>query len=111
MQAESPPMSEKMASLPGTIPIFVVVAVIFYSSTREPPTPTEAGAVGAFVILVVALLKGMKWASLKEALETAKLTVMIFALISGVLIFVDSWAMLDYLKICGVDTGLPFRLL
>ena len=36
-----------------------------YSGTA---TPTEAGAVGAFVILVVALMKGMKWPSLKEAL-------------------------------------------
>jgi TRAP-type C4-dicarboxylate transport system permease large subunit len=57
-----------------------------YSGTAPP---TEAGALGAFVVLVVALAKGMKWASLKEALlETAKLTVMIFALIWGVLIFV-----------------------
>ena len=53
----SPPMSEKMASLPGTIPIFVVVAVIFYSMYSGTATPTEAGAVGAFIILVVALLK------------------------------------------------------
>ncbi len=80
---------EKIASIPGTIPIFVVVAVIFYSMYSGTATPTEAGALGAFVVLVVAMAKGMKWASLKEALlETAKLTVMIFALIWGVLIFV-----------------------
>ncbi|MBM85840.1 MAG: C4-dicarboxylate ABC transporter permease [Rhodospirillaceae bacterium] len=85
----SPPMSERMASIPGTIPIFVVVAVIFYSMYSGTATPTEAGALGAFVVLVVALVKGMKWGALKEALlETAKLTVMIFALIWGVLIFV-----------------------
>ena len=73
-------------------------------------TPTEAGAVGAFVILVVALLKGMKWASLKEALlETAKLTVMIFALIWGVLIFVRflGYAGLPQ-EFAGWITGLPF---
>ena len=82
-------VKEKIASVPGTIPIFVVVAVIFYSMYSGTATPTEAGALGAFVVLVVALAKGMKWASLKEALlETAKLTVMIFALIWGVLIFV-----------------------
>ena len=52
-------------------------------------TPTEAGALGAFVVLLIALARGMKWASLQDALmETAKLTVMIFALIWGVLIFV-----------------------
>ena len=107
---ESPPMSEKMASLPGTIPIFVVVAVIFYSMYSGTATPTEAGAVGAFVILVVALLRGMKWASLKEALlETAKLTVMIFALIWGVLIFVRflGYAGLPQ-EFAGWITGLPF---
>ncbi len=86
---KSPPMAERFASIPGTIPIFVVVVVIFYSMYSGTATPTEAGALGAFVVLVVALAKGMKWASLRDALlETAKLTVMIFALIWGVLIFV-----------------------
>ena len=85
----SPPWSERFSSLPGTVPIFVVVAVIFYSMYSGTATPTEAGALGAFVVLVVALAKGMRWGALQEALlETAKLTVMIFALIWGVLIFV-----------------------
>ena len=85
----SPPWTERFSSLPGTVPIFVVVAVIFYSMYSGTATPTEAGALGAFVVLVVALAKGMRWGALKEALlETAKLTVMIFALIWGVLIFV-----------------------
>ena len=48
---------------------------------------TEAGALGAFVVLVIALIRGMKMGALQDALmETAKLTVMIFALIWGVLI-------------------------
>ena len=52
-------------------------------------TPTEAGALGAFVVYVAALLNRMKWGQLNEALiETAKLTVMIFAIIWGILIFV-----------------------
>ena len=85
----SPPLRERFASLPGTVPIFVVVAVIFYSMYSGTATPTEAGALGAFVVLVVALARGMRWGALREALlETAKLTVMIFALIWGVLIFV-----------------------
>ena len=86
---ESPPLSEKFASIPGTLPIFLVVAIIFYSMYSGTATPTEAGALGAFVVLVIALIRGMKWNSLREALlETAKLTTMIFALIWGVLIFV-----------------------
>ena len=52
-------------------------------------TPTEAGALGAFVVYVTALLNRMKWRELNDALlETAKLTVMIFAIIWGILIFV-----------------------
>jgi TRAP-type C4-dicarboxylate transport system permease large subunit len=52
-------------------------------------TPTEAGALGAFVVFVLALLNGMRWRSLREALlESAKLTVMIFSIIWGVLLFV-----------------------
>ena len=57
-----------------------------YSGTA---TPTEAGALGAFVVLVMALVRGMSWKNLRAALEeTARLTVMIFALIWGILIFV-----------------------
>jgi tripartite ATP-independent transporter DctM subunit len=83
------PMSEKIATLPGTIPIFAVVAIIFSAMYSGWATPTEAGALGAFVVLVIALYRGMKMSDLINALmETAKLTVMIFALIWGVLIFV-----------------------
>ena len=52
-------------------------------------TPTEGGAVGAFIVFLMALYRGMRWAELKDALiETAKLTVMIFTIIWGVLIYV-----------------------
>ena len=76
-------------SLPPTLPIFAVVAIIFSAMYAGWATPTEAGALGAFVVMCIALYRGMQWAALKSALlETAKLTVMIFALIWGVLIFV-----------------------
>ena len=85
----SAPMKEKIASLPGTLPIIAVVAIIFYSMYSGTATPTEAGALGAFVVLVMALVRGMSWKNLRAALEeTARLTVMIFALIWGILIFV-----------------------
>ena len=86
---ESPPMMEKLKTLPGTLPIFFVVGVIFWAMYTGKATPTEAGALGAFIVLCVAVFHGMKWDNLEDALlETAKLTVMIFALIWGVLIFV-----------------------
>jgi len=80
---------ERFASLPGTIPIMLVVFIIVYSIYFGWATPTEAGALGAGVVLIMALWQGMRWNSLKGALmESAKLTVMIFTMIWGVLIYV-----------------------
>jgi tripartite ATP-independent transporter DctM subunit len=81
--------NDRFRSIPGTLPIAFVIVVIFGSMYFGWATPTEAGAVGSFVVFVIALVNGMRWKTLKEALlETAKLTVMIFSLIWGVLIFV-----------------------
>ena len=85
---------ERFASLPPAMPIFVVVAVIIlfvYNPFGGDAwgTPTEGGAIGAFVVFCMALYRGMRWAQLKDALiETAKLAVMIFTIIWGVLIYV-----------------------
>ncbi|MCR9088306.1 MAG: TRAP transporter large permease [Rhodobacteraceae bacterium] len=80
---------QRFAALPGAMPIFVVVFIIVYSIYFGWATPTEAGALGAFVVLIMALWQGMRWGQLKGALiEAAKLTVMIFTMIWGVLIYV-----------------------
>jgi tripartite ATP-independent transporter DctM subunit len=85
----SPPMSVRVRSLPPVMPVALVIGIIFYSMYSGQATPTEAGALGAFVVFVIALLRGMRWGNFRDALlETAKLTVMIFSLIWGVLIFV-----------------------
>jgi tripartite ATP-independent transporter DctM subunit len=85
---------ERLVSLPPALPIvFVVVIIIFF--VYNPfggdawGTPTEGGAIGAFVVFLMAVWRGMRWAELRDALlETAKLSVMIFTIIWGVLIFV-----------------------
>lgn len=85
---------ERFESLPPALPIVFVVVVIIcfvYNPFGEKAwgTPTEGGAIGAFVVFLMALWKGMRWAQLKDALlETAKLSVMIFSIIWGVLIYV-----------------------
>jgi tripartite ATP-independent transporter DctM subunit len=85
----SPPLKERLATLPGVIPIVAVVVIIFSAMTFGWATPTEAGSLGAFIVLLLALYRGMKWPALRDALtETAKLTVVILALVWGVLIFV-----------------------
>jgi len=86
---KSPPLSYRIKTLPPVLPIALVVGIIFYSMYSGKATPTEAGALGAFVVFVIALFHGMRLKNIQEALlETAKLTVMIFSLIWGVLIFV-----------------------
>jgi tripartite ATP-independent transporter DctM subunit len=80
---------QRMAALPGALPVFVVIAIIVVCIYGGVGTPTEAGALGAFVILLMALYRGARWPELKQSLmETAKLTVMIFTIIWGVLIYV-----------------------
>ena len=80
---------ERFSSLPGTFPIFFVIGIIIVCIYGGVGTPTEAGSLGAFVILLMAFYKGMKWNNLKDALvESAKLTVMIFTIIWGVLLYV-----------------------
>ncbi|MBY5986879.1 Sialic acid TRAP transporter permease protein SiaT [Roseovarius sp. THAF27] len=84
---------EKFASLPSALPIVAVVVIIIffvYNPFGDAwGTPTEGGAVGAFIVFLMALWRGMRLRELKSALiETAKLTVMIFTIIWGVLIYV-----------------------
>ncbi|PRY94766.1 tripartite ATP-independent transporter DctM subunit [Hasllibacter halocynthiae] len=84
---------QRLASLPGALPIVGVIAIIIlfvYNPFGDAfGTPTEGGALGAALILVIALAKGMGWRDLASALlETAKLTAMIFTIIWGVLIYV-----------------------
>jgi len=87
---------ERFASVPGALPIFLVVGIIFGALYSGAATPTEAGALGAMVVFGLyayrawreraAALMGQR---LREALmETARLTVMIFTLIWGVFLFV-----------------------
>ena len=85
---------QRFRSLPGALPIVAVIAIIIlfvYNPFGGDAfgTPTEGGALGAALILMIALAKGMRWKDLRSALlETAKLSAMIFAIIWGVLIYV-----------------------
>ncbi|SLN44855.1 Sialic acid TRAP transporter permease protein SiaT [Roseovarius litorisediminis] len=90
--------------LPAAPIVLVVVIIIFFVYNPLPEwvvigpfqlggdawgTPTEGGAIGAFIVFCMALWHGMRWPDLKDALiETAKLSVMIFTIIWGVLIYV-----------------------
>ena len=87
---------DRFASVPGSLPIFLVVGIIFGALYTGVATPTEAGALGAAVVLSLYVIRAWRQREsrlmgtrLKDALmETAKLTVMIFTLICGVFLFV-----------------------
>ena len=85
---------ERFVSLPPAFPIFFVVIIIIlfiYNPFGGDAwgTPTEGGALGAFVVFLMAMWKRMSWSQFKDALlETAKLSAMIFTIIWGVLIYV-----------------------
>ncbi|CAN5575169.1 TRAP transporter large permease [soil metagenome] len=80
---------QRFQSLPGTTPIFLVILIIFFSMYFGWATPTEAGALGAFSVFVFALKNGISRGELRQCLlDSARLTVMIFTVIWGVLIFV-----------------------
>ena len=93
-----PPVSgftwkERFESLAPAFPIVAVIIIIIffvYNPFGDAwGTPTEGGAIGAFIVFFMAIYRGMRIKQLKEALlETAKLTIMIFTIIWGVLIYV-----------------------
>ncbi len=85
---------ERLVSLPPALPIVAVVVIIImfvYNPFGGDAwgTPTEGGAIGAFIVFCMAVYRGMRWTELRDALiETAKLSAMIFTIIWGVLIYV-----------------------
>jgi tripartite ATP-independent transporter DctM subunit len=87
---------QRFESVPGTMPIFIVVAIIFGAIYSGSATPTEAGALGAGVVFMFYIYRAWREKALgdmrgrlTEALvETAKLTALIFTLIWGVFLFV-----------------------
>ena len=81
---------ERFRSLPGALPLVGVVFLILGGIYFGWMTPTEAGACGAGIVFIMALLRrNRKWSNFREAfMESAKVTVMIFTLIWCVMIFV-----------------------
>lgn len=99
---------DRFTSLPGVFPIlFVILIIIFFIYNPLGGdawgTPSEGGAIGAFVVFLMAVYKGMTWREFRESLtETAKLSVIIFSIIWGVLIYVR---FLGFADLPGVFSG------
>jgi tripartite ATP-independent transporter DctM subunit len=89
----------KFIALKGTWGVLVLIVLIIGGIYSGVFTPTEAGGAGAFGAFLMALsMRRLTKERLKESLlETGRTTIMIFAIIVGVLIFVRFLAL----------TGLP----
>lgn len=69
------PMSEKLAALKETWPVLLIMVGIFGGLFSGIFTPTEAGAVGAFLSCVVALIKrSLNWQVFRDAVLETLLT-------------------------------------
>jgi tripartite ATP-independent transporter DctM subunit len=83
------PFSEKIISLKSIWELIVVFLLVMGGIYLGFFTPTEAGAVGAFFLFVVTIMrKKLTWPSLKEAMtSTTKISVMIFMILAGAYVF------------------------
>ncbi len=88
----APPSSwkERFTTLPDALPILAVIGAVLGGMYTGWATPTEVGALGAFIVFGIAVARSAlsPRGLLDSLLDTVKLTVMIFSIIWGVLIFV-----------------------
>ncbi|MCK5683232.1 TRAP transporter large permease [bacterium] len=86
---EKVPFLEKIISLKIIWELIVVFFLVMGGIYLGFFTPTEAGAIGAFFLFVVTIIrKKMTWPSLKEAMtSTTKISVMIFMILAGAYVF------------------------
>ncbi|MFV8834888.1 TRAP transporter large permease [Aquisalimonas sp.] len=82
---ENIPLSEKIAALKDTWPVLLIMIGIFGGLFSGVFTPTEAGAVGAFLACLVAIIKrSMTWERFRNAiLETVLTTAALMVIAIG----------------------------
>lgn len=99
---QKPAMKDRFASLKYTWPVLLLITIVVGAIYTGIVTPTEAGAVGAFIVFLIAIF--MRRFSIKicnDVLkETLKSTTMILTIVIGAMIFGY------FLTITGVTQGL-----
>lgn len=86
---ERVPFREKLAALKGiwetALVFFLVMGGIYLGFIN----PTEAGAVGAFALFMIVLIKGrLTWSAVRNCLlESTRITVMVLFLVAGATVF------------------------
>jgi tripartite ATP-independent transporter DctM subunit len=87
-RAEKFTWKERMRSLRGGIGIIILALSVLGTLYAGLLTPTEAGALGAFIAFVLFLIRNHKWKNFIKAIkESAQITCTIFAILVGASIF------------------------
>jgi C4-dicarboxylate transporter DctM subunit len=107
---------ERFSSLRRVWPVALVMLCVLGSIYMGIATPTEAGGVGAFVVLVIAVaFYGLRWKGLYRAMiETALINAMILIILVGTQFFayvVGSSAMAENLATLVTSLNLPPTLI
>jgi len=86
---------ERIRSLKDIIGIFILFVCVTGGIYTGMFTPTEAGAVGAFIILVMAVvMRRINWGSFREVVtETLRVVSSIFLIVLGAYIFIQFLAL------------------
>lgn len=115
---ESFPLKDKIWALKDTWPVILIMVGIFGGLFGGVFTPTEAGAVGAFLSMVVAVIKrSMTWERFRNAiLETLLTTAALIIIAVGASLLTRFLALSgagDYLSelIIGMDAGIVMILI
>ncbi len=86
---EKATLKEKVKSLSGLVETIIIFALVMGGLFKGVFTPTEAGGIGAFCTLVIAVLRGnLDLRGFGQALfETTRITCMILVIVAGATIF------------------------
>ncbi len=88
-KVEHHPWPERWRSLKGMAGVLLVIATVVGGIYSGWMTPVESGAVGAFIIFLLALANGMSLRQFTQSLtDSARIGIMILTVIWGILILV-----------------------
>ncbi|MBT8357356.1 MAG: TRAP transporter large permease [Deltaproteobacteria bacterium] len=82
-------LKEKLKSLIGVLEALAIFVLVIGGLYIGIFTPTEAGAVGVFLTLVISLIAGkLTWSAIVKSMrETLKISCFVFVLVTGAIIF------------------------
>jgi len=108
---EKTTLKEKISSLAGAVEMLILFAVVMTGLFVGLFTPTEAGAVGSFFAVVLAVFqKKLSWNNFYNTIfDTLKVSCMVFVVIAGAMVFGRFLAITRIpFDIASWVSGLPF---